>query len=244
MLNLDFVIKMSACTAEQSDQSPELRYDMSFTAYPVPTSDKLSVGGISYHDYDWAQNTDATVRSMYHLPSEAMDTNYGSYMGYSGMHSSEVGFMSTPTYIPAADMSFSTPLTHMPYTGHENYFPQTYSSVSPTSSNSSVGSLTSNNGQKPKRKRVQTVLQRKAANVRERRRMFHLNEAFDELRKRLPAFSYEKRLSRIETLRLAMTYIAFMKDVSDGKEPDTVKLLEVQRKSEQGSSGHSDSDLE
>jgi hypothetical protein len=49
--------------------------------------------------------------------------------------------------------------------------------------------------------------------------MFHLNEAFDELRKRLPAFNYEKRLSRIETLRLAMTYISFMKDISDGDFP-------------------------
>ncbi|KAK7009958.1 pancreas transcription factor 1 subunit alpha [Biomphalaria glabrata] len=77
---------------------------------------------------------------------------------------------------------------------------------------------------KPKRKRVQSHTQRKAANVRERKRMFHLNEAFDELRKRLPAFNYEKRLSRIETLRLAMTYISFMKEVSVGRDPKCVKL--------------------
>ncbi|CAL1543897.1 unnamed protein product [Lymnaea stagnalis] len=77
---------------------------------------------------------------------------------------------------------------------------------------------------KPKRKRVQSHTQRKAANVRERKRMFHLNEAFDELRKRLPAFNYEKRLSRIETLRLAMTYISFMKEVSIGRDPKSVKL--------------------
>lgn len=77
---------------------------------------------------------------------------------------------------------------------------------------------------KPKRKRIQSHTQRKAANVRERKRMFHLNEAFDELRKRLPAFNYEKRLSRIETLRLAMTYISFMKEVSIGRDPKSVKL--------------------
>ncbi|KAH9503242.1 hypothetical protein Btru_068538 [Bulinus truncatus] len=86
--------------------------------------------------------------------------------------------------------------------------------VSPSSSSSG----------KPKRKRVQSHTQRKAANVRERKRMFHLNEAFDELRKRLPAFNYEKRLSRIETLRLAMTYISFMKEVSVGRDPKCVKL--------------------
>ncbi|XP_014784981.1 serum factor response D [Octopus bimaculoides] len=77
---------------------------------------------------------------------------------------------------------------------------------------------------KPKRRRVQTQAQRKAANVRERRRMFHLNEAFDELRKRLPAFNYEKRLSRIETLRLAMTYIGFMREITSGKDPCNVEL--------------------
>lgn len=63
---------------------------------------------------------------------------------------------------------------------------------------------------KAKRKRITTPIQRKAANVRERRRMFNLNDAFDELRKKVPTFSYEKRLSRIETLRLAILYIKFM----------------------------------
>ncbi|ESP01562.1 hypothetical protein LOTGIDRAFT_58541, partial [Lottia gigantea] len=72
---------------------------------------------------------------------------------------------------------------------------------------------------RPKRRRTQSVVQRRAANVRERRRMFQLNEAFDALRKRLPAFNYEKRLSRIETLRLAMTYISFMQDVTSGADP-------------------------
>ncbi|KAI1902514.1 hypothetical protein AGOR_G00045540 [Albula goreensis] len=64
-----------------------------------------------------------------------------------------------------------------------------------------------------KRKRVITTVQRQAANVRERRRMFSLNEAFDELRKKVPTFAYEKRLSRIETLRLAIVYISFMTDL-------------------------------
>nr|XP_022309432.1 pancreas transcription factor 1 subunit alpha-like [Crassostrea virginica] len=88
----------------------------------------------------------------------------------------------------------------------------------------------SKNG-KPKRKRKQSVTQRKAANVRERKRMFHLNAAFDDLRKRLPAFNYEKRLSRIETLKLAMTYISFMKDISDGENPENVRLKPIESKS-------------
>ncbi|XP_065804588.1 protein Fer3 [Labrus bergylta] len=66
---------------------------------------------------------------------------------------------------------------------------------------------------KSKRRRLITVVQRQAANVRERKRMFSLNEAFDELRTKVPTFAYEKRLSRIDTLRLAIIYISFMTDL-------------------------------
>ncbi|NWI90252.1 FER3L protein, partial [Pitta sordida] len=69
---------------------------------------------------------------------------------------------------------------------------------------------------RPRRKRVITYAQRQAANIRERKRMFNLNEAFDELRKKVPTFAYEKRLSRIETLRLAIVYISFMSELLDG----------------------------
>ena len=54
--------------------------------------------------------------------------------------------------------------------------------------------------------------------------MFSLNEAFDELRTKVPTFPYEKKLSRIETLRIAITYIGFMTEVVGGKEPDDVRL--------------------
>lgn len=68
-------------------------------------------------------------------------------------------------------------------------------------------------GGRAKRKRLITTVQRQAANIRERRRMFSLNEAFDQLRKKVPTFAYEKRLSRIETLRLAIVYISFMTEL-------------------------------
>ncbi|NWR68548.1 FER3L protein, partial [Centropus unirufus] len=69
---------------------------------------------------------------------------------------------------------------------------------------------------RPRRKRIITYAQRQAANIRERKRMFNLNEAFDQLRKKVPTFAYEKRLSRIETLRLAIVYISFMTELLDG----------------------------
>ncbi|XP_050672057.1 protein Fer3-like [Leptidea sinapis] len=73
----------------------------------------------------------------------------------------------------------------------------------------------SSSGKKPRR-RVASIAQRRAANIRERRRMFNLNEAFDKLRRKVPTFAYEKRLSRIETLRLAITYISFMCELLHG----------------------------
>lgn len=76
-----------------------------------------------------------------------------------------------------------------------------------------------------KRKRVATIAQRRAANIRERRRMFNLNEAFDKLRRKVPTFAYEKRLSRIETLRLAITYISFMDGVIRNEGPPSKASL-------------------
>ncbi|EDW14085.2 protein Fer3 [Drosophila mojavensis] len=84
----------------------------------------------------------------------------------------------------------------------------------PTTNGRSHGSTSSS--LKKTRRRVASMSQRRAANIRERRRMFNLNEAFDKLRPKVPTFAYEKRLSRIETLRLAITYIGFMAELLNG----------------------------
>ncbi|XP_071602317.1 pancreas transcription factor 1 subunit alpha-like [Heliangelus exortis] len=55
--------------------------------------------------------------------------------------------------------------------------------------------------------------QRQAANVRERKRMLNINSAFEELRCHVPTFPYEKRLSKIDTLRLAIAYIALLREI-------------------------------
>ncbi|XP_077128503.1 helix-loop-helix protein 13-like [Ranitomeya variabilis] len=54
---------------------------------------------------------------------------------------------------------------------------------------------------------------RHTANIRERRRMLSINSAFEELRGKVPTFPYEKRLSKIDTLRLAIAYIALLRDI-------------------------------
>ena len=67
-----------------------------------------------------------------------------------------------------------------------------------------------------KRKRRINRRQRLAANQRERRRMVSMNSAFEALRQTIPTLPYEKKLSRIQTLRLAMDYINVMSDILQG----------------------------
>lgn len=60
--------------------------------------------------------------------------------------------------------------------------------------------------------------QRQAANLRERRRMQSINDAFEGLRTHIPTLPYEKRLSKVDTLRLAIGYISFLSElVATGK---------------------------
>lgn len=75
-------------------------------------------------------------------------------------------------------------------------------------------------GSERKRRRV-SRRQRLAANTRERNRMSQLNEAFDSLRDAIPrelvtsgaVHSRDKKLSRIQTLKVACEYIGFMTDL-------------------------------
>uniref|UniRef100_A0A915DZ22 BHLH domain-containing protein n=1 Tax=Ditylenchus dipsaci TaxID=166011 RepID=A0A915DZ22_9BILA len=60
---------------------------------------------------------------------------------------------------------------------------------------------------------VEDEEERQAANVRERRRMCSINVAFIELRNEIPTFPYEKRLSKIDTLNLAIAYINMLEEI-------------------------------
>lgn len=84
-----------------------------------------------------------------------------------------------------------------------------------------------------KRKGVQQQQhQRQAANMRERKRMQSINEAFEGLRARIPTLPYEKRLSKVDTLRLAIGYISFLSELiqSDETSPEAVRVTEQPRK--------------
>ena len=57
--------------------------------------------------------------------------------------------------------------------------------------------------------------QRNAANQRERRRMKIINDAFDGLRDRIPLDCSERKLSKVDTLRLAIRYIQHLSEMID-----------------------------
>ena len=77
--------------------------------------------------------------------------------------------------------------------------------------------------------------------ARFRKRFFRcdsINSAFDELRIHVPTFPYEKRLSKIDTLRLAIAYIALLKDaIKSDYDPLTFveKCMRGEIKPERGS---------
>jgi hypothetical protein len=56
--------------------------------------------------------------------------------------------------------------------------------------------------------------------MREQRRMMNLKDAFKTLKECLPMITHKKKLSRIETLRLAIEYIKFLQQLVSDKEED------------------------
>lgn len=72
------------------------------------------------------------------------------------------------------------------------------------------------------RRRCKTVetqhRQRKAANERERKRMSNINHGFERLRARVPTLPYEKKLSKVDTLRQAIEYIQMLKEMLESDE--------------------------
>lgn len=76
----------------------------------------------------------------------------------------------------------------------------------------------------------QQVQQRQAANLRERKRMQSINDAFEGLRAHIPTLPYEKRLSKVDTLRLAIGYINFLSEL--------VRADKANANSENGANGN------
>ncbi|CAG5120547.1 unnamed protein product, partial [Candidula unifasciata] len=66
--------------------------------------------------------------------------------------------------------------------------------------------------------KLQKPQQRNAANARERSRMRVLSKAFTRLKTTLPWVPPDTKLSKLDTLRLASSYIAHLKQILDHEE--------------------------
>uniref|UniRef100_A0A0K0E282 BHLH domain-containing protein n=1 Tax=Strongyloides stercoralis TaxID=6248 RepID=A0A0K0E282_STRER len=82
-----------------------------------------------------------------------------------------------------------------------------------------------------------TQARRDAANERERKRMKSLNKGFDELRQKLPSLSYKKRLSKVDTLKHAITYIQqlrkMLQSAEGNKKYAMVNIVDFQKLNKQ-----------
>ena len=80
---------------------------------------------------------------------------------------------------------------------------------------SEYGPMLTMNGAVPGRMKVRVVKRRVTANKKERRRTHSINSAFSGLRDCIPNVPSDTKLSKIKTLRLATSYIAYLMHVLD-----------------------------
>jgi hypothetical protein len=66
--------------------------------------------------------------------------------------------------------------------------------------------------------------------MRERKRMQSINDAFEDLRSRIPTLPHEKRLSKVDTLKYAISYIKFLNDlINIHKFNDSIQTIDGQQ---------------
>lgn len=93
---------------------------------------------------------------------------------------------------------------------------QTSLRLSPNDENTTNSDLTEQRHKKVRRAtNAYSMSPRQAANFRERRRMQTLNVAFEKLRGRIP-IGADKRLTKVDTLRVAVDYIKQLSSLLDG----------------------------
>ena len=178
---------------------------------------------------DDASAAGSTLRLMYGTSGAASLAHPGGAVILPGHEGAQ--HMATPTYTPA-QQSFNPGSPAKQDTGVAGF---DYKNVMVWLNQQACGGTT-------KRKRKINRKQRNAANQRERRRMIHLNVAFEKLRQRIPTFPHEKKLSRIQTLKFAIDYIALMTDIlhdtdADNK-PTNAQVSPRQREDSNGSGDH------
>merc|ERR1719336_57034 len=157
------------------------------------TDDSLVLG------QDDRNNNDMTAR-----PDISYDLNCG-YNSYS--HNISYSYDSSPLSLESHSPNMRLE-SHSP---HGEY--QQLSSYQQTSQTTQQQQQTPRKGRGGRKKNIHppspSILRhrRDAANARERKRMNGLNDAFERLREVVPNLNSEQKMSKIETLLMAQTYI-------------------------------------
>ncbi|CAF0950242.1 unnamed protein product [Brachionus calyciflorus] len=125
--------------------------------------------------------------------------------------------LSPPPSCSSGSSSLSSLSIAHPYSSNEFFMHDTFNQQQYKHSNDSFlhseNSSESFSISKPRRCYGQLSQQRQAANMRERRRMQSINDAFEGLRLQLPTLPYEKKISKVDTLKMAIGYINFLTDL-------------------------------
>lgn len=61
--------------------------------------------------------------------------------------------------------------------------------------------------------------------------MQNINEAFDGLRAHIPTLPYEKKLSKVDILKLAISYITFLNDMVRKDKNGSTTAISMQKQS-------------
>jgi hypothetical protein len=110
------------------------------------------------------------------------------------------------------------------------------SSIASTSSNNNdqqKHKQTSQNGGQQRNYKNMTRERRIEANARERTRVHTISAAFDTLRRAIPAYSHNQKLSKLSVLRIACSYILTLSRVAgadytaDNSEPSLADCVDL-----------------
>lgn len=159
-------------------------------AYAIqqPSIHYYNLDNSSYY-FSSTNSSSSSTSLMYSTPIQQEFISSQSQPSLQSLHSNSTTTTTTNTQ-QLACLSASSPVAY-DYSGVSSY--QT-SSVATTSSAAGAGAVSASIGN-------------------ERTRLISINEAFEILRFHIPTFPYERRLSKIDTLHLAISYISLLESV-------------------------------
>ena len=178
------------------------------------------------YEYDTSSHSDAQYQ--YNDASEeAFETSENEGSIDMGSPPSDPGHVYTIHGYPYSNQPYSTVYYDSPLPNYESHafqeaIPENYIST-PTASQNNNNKAAQRKGKGGRKKNLHPPTpvimkhRRNMANARERKRMNGLNDAFERLREVVPNVNTEQKMSKIETLLVAQTYIKALAKLMDSE---------------------------